>query len=31
MSLKQEKFNTKDKTEAQNGLLGYRLLKTEIT
>ena len=31
MSLKQEKFNTKDQTEAQNCLLGYHLLKTEIT
>ena len=30
MSLKQEKINTKDKTEAQNCLLGYHLLKTEI-
>ena len=31
ISLKQEKINTKDKTEAQNCVLGYHLLKTEIT
>ena len=31
MSLKQEKINTKDETEAQSCLLGYHLLETEIT